>query len=67
MCLTEFDEEKFINTLLQEGEEKGIEKGIIKSIVKMLTKGRTVEEIVEFCGYEKEFVQSVADGMTTIN
>lgn len=47
------------------GMEQGIEQGIEQSIEKMLRRGRTVEEIVDFCGYPYEQVKKVADSITT--
>ena len=46
------------------GIEQGIGQGIEQSIEKMLRRGRTVEEIVDFCGYPYEQVKKVADSMT---
>ncbi len=47
------------------GIEQGIGQGIEQSIEKMLRRGRTVEEIVDFCGYPYEQVKKVADSITT--
>ena len=43
----------------EEGREEGIEQGIRMSIENMLRKGKTVDEIVDFCGYPKELVEEV--------
>ena len=43
----------------EEGLEEGIEQGVEKSIGDMLRRGRTVDEIVDFCGYPIEQVKAV--------
>ena len=50
---------------IEQGREQGREQGIEQSIEKMLRRGRTVEEIVDFCGYPYEQVKKVADSITT--
>ncbi len=47
----------------EEGIKEGIEKGIEKSIADMLKRGRTVDEIVDFCGYSIEQVKAVERGL----
>ena len=47
----------------EEGIEEGIEQGIRMSIENMLRNGRTVDEIVEFSGFEKELVEQVEKEM----
>ena len=54
-----------IQDAMDEGIEIGMEQGIGQSIEKMLSMGRTVEEIVDFCGYPYEQVKKVADSMQT--
>ena len=49
----------------KQGIEQGREQGIEQSIEKMLRRGRTVEEIVDFCGYPYEQVKKVADSIKT--
>ncbi len=53
VCLTEFDEKKYAETLIADGMEKGMEKGMKKGIAKivlqMLSSGKTPEEIHAFC------------------
>ena len=51
-------------------KEKGIEKGIEKGknerrkedIKRMLSKGKSVEQIVDFCGYDRAEVEAVQLG-----
>ena len=50
----------------EEGIELGIEQGIRMSIENMLRKGKTVDEIVGFCGYEKDFVEQVEKDMPAV-
>ena len=49
--------------LLLEKKEEGIEEGIRMSIENMLRNGRTVDEIVEFSGFEKDLVEQVEKEM----
>ena len=50
VCLTEFDEKKYADTLISQGIEQGIEQGIAKIVLQMLNSGKTAEDIHEFCG-----------------
>jgi len=55
MCLTEFDEKTFVNSIKEEGrEERDREK-----IAEILRKGKTPEEIEDFCGYPMELIEEV--------
>ena len=47
----------------EDGMEQGIEQGIEQSIEMMLHNGRSVEEIVDFCGYSYELVKRIEDKM----
>ena len=49
----------------EEGREEGIEQGIEQSIENMLRNGKSVEEIVNFCGYTYEQVKKVEDSLLT--
>lgn len=44
-----------------EGKAAGIKEGNYEAISRMLLSGKTVEEIVDFCGYSVEQVKSVED------
>ncbi len=46
-----------------DGFEDGMEQGIEQSIEMMLHNGKSVEEIVDFCGYSYELVKSIEDKM----
>ncbi len=48
-------------TVIQDARDEGIEEGIEQSIEKMLRNGRSVEEIVDFCGYPYELVKKIED------
>ncbi len=48
---------------IEEGIEQGIEQEINNRISDMLSRGKTVEEIVEFCGYSIEQVKQVEESM----
>ena len=64
MCLTEYDEAETMQMFKEEGrEERDTQK-----IEEMLSRGKTVEEIVDFCGYPYEQVKSVEEDLlgTTI-
>lgn len=47
----------------EDGMEQGIVQGIEQSIEMMLRNGRSVEEIVDFCGYSYELVKRIEDKM----
>lgn len=47
----------------EEGVERGIEQGIEQGIRNMLSRGKSVEEIVDFCGYSVELVKKVEESM----
>lgn len=47
----------------EEGIEQGLEQGIERGIRNMLSRGKSVEEIVDFCGYPVELVKRVEDSM----
>lgn len=61
MCLTEYDEAETMQMFKEEGREEGRED----DIVGMLRRGKTVEEIVDFCGYPYEQVKKVEEGLLT--
>ena len=48
---------------LAQGRAEGIEEGRNEQIKSMLSRGKTVEQIVEFCGYTYEQVKTVEEGM----
>ena len=47
--------------VIQDARDEGIEEGIEQSIEKMLRNGRSVKEIVDFCGYPYELVKKIED------
>lgn len=49
--------------VFQDAREEGIEQEINNRISDMLSRGKTVEEIVEFCGYSIEQVKQVEESM----
>ncbi len=61
MCLTEFDEKTFVNSIKEEGrEERDREK-----IAEILRKGKTPEEIEDFCGYPMKLIEEVQKELLT--
>ena len=62
MCLTEYDEAETMQMFKEEGrEERDTQK-----IEEMLRRGKTVEEIVDFCGYPYDQVKEVEEGLLAI-
>lgn len=64
MCnLSEYILENAIENAMEKGIEKGMGNGIEKErhtvIARMLRNGKTVEDIVDFCGYEMEEVLAI--------
>ena len=59
MCLTEYNEAETMQLLKEEGREEGR----AEMIKDMLKRGKTVEEIVDFCGYPYEQVRKVSDSL----
>ena len=55
-CLMEYDEAETMQMFKEEGGDIRDRERIIY----MLKKGKTIDEIVDFCGYEKELVEEVA-------
>ena len=51
--------------VLQDARDEGREEGRRSVIEDMLRRGKTVEEIVEFCGYPVELVKEVEERMLT--
>ena len=49
--------------VLQDARDEGREEGRRSVIEDMLRRGKTVEEIVEFCGYPVELVKEVETNM----
>ena len=47
----------------EEGKEEGREEGREEDITNMLRRGKTVEEIVDFCGYPYEQVKKVEEAI----
>ena len=78
-CLTEYNEAETMQMFKEEGREEGraegLEEGHTKGlaegreirdrekITEMLRRGKTVEEIVDFCGYPDEQVRRIADSV----
>ena len=69
MCLTEYNEAETMQMFKEEGREEGIAIGTVKrdeeKITEMLRRGKTVEEIVDFCGYPDEQVRKISDSLNT--
>ena len=63
MCLTEYNEAETMQMFKEEGREEGREIRDREKITDMLRRGKTVDEIVEFCGYPCEQVRKVADAL----
>ena len=71
MCLTEYNEAETMQMFKEEGREEGRVEGLEEGreirdrekITDMLRRGKTVDEIVEFCGYPCEQVRKVADAL----
>ena len=55
VCLTEFDEKKYADTLIGQG----IEQGIKQTIEKMLTSGKSPEMIHDFCDIPLDVILKV--------
>ena len=54
--------------LLMDARDEGREEESTERITDMLTRGKTVDEIVEFCGYSRDLVKKVHDSiMTAVN
>ena len=49
--------------VIQDAREEGIEQGVEQVIETMLKKGRTIDEIVEFCGLSYEQVKAVEENL----
>lgn len=58
------DREKQIS--LKEGIEQGIEQGRKEFVEDMLKNGKTVEQIVEFCGCSADYVQKIQDELKVL-
>jgi hypothetical protein len=43
---------------------EGVKISEIKTVKNMLKKGKTPEEIADWCGYDLDFVNQVAEGFT---
>ena len=72
MCLTEYDEAETMQMFKEEGREEGREEGFslrdTQKIGEMLSRGKTVEEIVDFCGYPYDQVRKVEEELlATVN
>ena len=67
MCLTEYNEAETMQMFKEEGREEGRAEGREirdrEKITEMLRRGKTVEEIVDFCGYPDEQVRRIADSV----
>jgi len=67
VCLTEFDEKAYAETLLEDGRKIGLEEGIKEGAQKrdrqlaaqMLRDGKTPAEIHDFCHISLELIESV--------
>ena len=59
VCLTEFDEKKYADTLIGQGIKQGIEQGIKQTIEKMLTSGKSPEMIHDFCDIPLDVILKV--------
>ncbi|MBQ8946724.1 MAG: hypothetical protein IJ058_07935 [Lachnospiraceae bacterium] len=44
-----------------EGRKEGRAEGLRESIGNMLRRGKTVDEIVDFCDYPREFVEEIRE------
>ena len=64
MCLTEFDEKKYAETLMSDGYEQGLadgrEEAIHELIITLLADGKTPEQIQEFLHYPIELIEKVS-------
>ena len=67
VCLTEFDEKAYAETLLEDGRkmglEEGIKEGVRKLIEQMLRDGKSPDEIHDFCHISMELIESVREEM----
>ncbi len=57
----EIGREEGIEIGREEGREEGIEIGREEDICKMLKNGKTPEQISDFCGYDLNYVRTVAN------
>ena len=63
MCLTEYDEAETMQMFKEERIEEGIGLRDTQKIEEMLRWGKTVDEIVDFCGYPDDQVKEVEEGL----
>ena len=49
--------------MLMDAREEGREEEATERILDMLRRGKTVDEIVDFCGYEKTLVEEIKKEM----
>ena len=63
MCLTEYDEAETMQMFKEERIEEGIGLRDTQKIEEMLRRGKTVDEIVDFCGYPYDQVKEVEEGL----
>ncbi len=64
MCLTEYNEAETMQMFKEEGREEGRAARDEEKITEMLRRGKTVEEIVDFCGYPDEQVRKISDSLS---
>ena len=61
MCLTEFDEEKFVRTMKAEGFKEGVEQNKIETAKAMLKEHLSIKTIEKCTGLSLSVIQSLTD------
>ncbi len=67
MSIYEFDQKGYEQIIREESKQEGIKEGgdlrDAQRIEDMLQRGKTVKEIVDFCGYSKDLVERIEERM----
>ncbi len=65
MLDTEYNEAEVNEAFKEEGRAEGRVEGREGDIIAMLRRGKTIEEIVDFCGFPYDQVKRVEDSLLT--
>jgi predicted transposase YdaD len=60
VCMTEYNEEVFVNGMLEAGRQEGLQAGRADSIRTLLRKGKTMTEIHDLLDYPMEEIVEVS-------
>ena len=61
MCLTEFDEEKFVRTMKAEGFKEGVEQNKIETAKAMLKDNFSFDKIAQYTGLSVDEIAALAE------